>query len=47
MSERLRDEVDARLRGLPGVEEVEVAVTFDPPWTPARMTLEARAMLNI
>lgn len=22
---------------LPGVERVEVTVTFDPPWTPARM----------
>jgi metal-sulfur cluster biosynthetic enzyme len=24
---------------LPGVTEVEVAITFDPPWTPDRITL--------
>jgi metal-sulfur cluster biosynthetic enzyme len=23
---------------LPGVEDVEVILTFDPPWTPERMT---------
>jgi metal-sulfur cluster biosynthetic enzyme len=22
---------------IPGVDEVEVAITFDPPWTPDRM----------
>ena len=25
---------------LPGVEDVRVIVTFDPPWTPDRMRLE-------
>jgi metal-sulfur cluster biosynthetic enzyme len=25
-------------RAVPGVDEVEVAVVFDPPWTPARIT---------
>jgi metal-sulfur cluster biosynthetic enzyme len=24
---------------VPGVTEVEVAITFDPPWTPERITL--------
>ena len=28
--------VDAT-RGVPGVEEVEAELTFDPPWTPDRM----------
>jgi len=23
---------------IPGVEEVAVAITFDPPWTPDRLT---------
>jgi metal-sulfur cluster biosynthetic enzyme len=25
------------VRGVPGVREAEVEVTFDPPWTPERM----------
>ncbi len=25
---------------VPGVEEVEVTVTFDPPWSPDRITLD-------
>jgi metal-sulfur cluster biosynthetic enzyme len=47
MSDILRDEVDARLRRLPSVHEVEVAVTFDPPWTPDLMTADARILLNL
>jgi metal-sulfur cluster biosynthetic enzyme len=47
MSEMLRDEVEARIERLPGVQEVAVAVTFDPPWTPALMTAEARMLLNL
>ena len=47
MSEILHDEVDARLRRLPGAREVDVQVTFDPPWTPERMTADARALLNL
>ena len=47
MSEILHDEVDARLRRLPGAREVEVQVTFDPPWTPERMTADARSLLNL
>ena len=38
MSEVLRSEADARIRKLTGVAEAEVAVTFDPPWTPELMT---------
>jgi len=47
MSETLRAEADARIRKLPGVRQVEVAVTFDPPWTPERMTEDARLLLNL
>lgn len=47
MSEVLRTEADARIRKLPDVREVEVAVTFDPPWTPELMTEDARLLLNI
>jgi metal-sulfur cluster biosynthetic enzyme len=47
MSEVLRTEADARIRKLPDVLEVEVAVTFDPPWTPELMTEDARLLLNL
>ncbi len=30
-----------------GVERTEVDLTFDPPWTPDRMTDEARLQLNM
>jgi metal-sulfur cluster biosynthetic enzyme len=47
MSEILRTEADERIRKLPDVREVEVAITFDPAWTPELMTEEARQMLNL
>ena len=47
MSEILRNEADARLRQLPDVREVEVAVTFDPPWTPELMSADARMILGL
>jgi len=28
---------------VPGVSSVEVTITFDPPWTPERITLSSRA----
>ncbi|HVE90904.1 MAG TPA: metal-sulfur cluster assembly factor [Actinomycetota bacterium] len=31
---------------VPGVEEVNVDFTFDPPWSPDRMTEEGREMLQ-
>ena len=32
---------------VPGVGKVEVAMVFDPPWTPERMSEEARLELNM
>jgi metal-sulfur cluster biosynthetic enzyme len=32
---------------MPGVKDVEVSFTFDPPWSPDRMTDEARADLGL
>ena len=37
--------VDAT-RGVPGVEEVEAELTFDPPWTPDRMSDDAKFILG-
>jgi metal-sulfur cluster biosynthetic enzyme len=47
MSETLREDADTRIRRLPGVKQVEVAVTFDPPWTPELMSEDARLLLNL
>ena len=43
----LVQEVKDTLRDLPGVGEVEVQVTLSPPWTPDRMTEEARDELGL
>jgi Predicted metal-sulfur cluster biosynthetic enzyme len=32
---------------VPGVTRVDVDLVFDPPWTPDRMTEEAREMLGL
>ena len=40
------DGADRALRALPGVEEVSVQLTFDPPWTPERITESGRAALG-
>ncbi len=37
----------AAVERLPGVEEVEVELTFSPPWSPDRMTEEARDELGL
>ncbi len=36
----LADWVRQAVMKIPGVSEVEVAITFDPPWTPDRIKLE-------
>lgn len=39
-------EVRGRLAVLPEVNEVEVDITFDPPWSPAKMSEEAKVQLG-
>jgi probable FeS assembly SUF system protein SufT len=46
MGQVLKDDVEAKVRELPGVTEAIVDLTFDPPWTPERMTEEARLELG-
>lgn len=41
----IREEIRRRLQTLPGVDAVEVTVSFAVPWTMARMTPTARARL--
>ena len=40
-------EVEGRVREVPGVEACDVTLTYDPPWTPDRMTEDARWELGI
>ena len=42
MGQVLKDDIEFKLRTIPGVEEVEVELVFDPPWTPERMTEAAQ-----
>ena len=39
--------VEEAARTVDGVKDVEVRLTFDPPWDPSRMSDEARLALNM
>ncbi len=39
--------VENAVRTVPGVREVVVELTFEPPWDPSRMSDEARLELNM
>lgn len=39
--------VETAAKTVEGIKDVEVHLTFDPPWTPARMSDEARLALNM
>jgi metal-sulfur cluster biosynthetic enzyme len=32
---------------VPGVEDVDIELTWDPPWTPERMSEDAKFILGI
>ena len=38
--------VEGAVRGVDGVEDVKVNMTFDPPWTPEKMSDEAKLELG-
>lgn len=40
------EDVKKNLKGIKGIKEVEVVVSFDPPWTPEMASGEARAALE-
>lgn len=46
MHDSLVGGAEAVIRGLPGVEAVEVEVVWDPPWHPDMMTPEGKAVLG-
>lgn len=46
MGQVLKDDVESKVRALPGVIDASVDLTFDPPWDPSRMTEEAQLELG-
>jgi metal-sulfur cluster biosynthetic enzyme len=47
MHESIAWGVQSALLRLPGVEEVDVQLVWDPPWTPDRLTEAGRAQLGV
>lgn len=44
--ELIADPVRYELRKVKGIKEVEVELTFDPPWSPDKMSKEAKVKLG-
>ena len=43
----IQENVDQIVRAMPEVEDVEVELTWDPPWTPEKMSDDAKFILGI
>ena len=42
----IAQDIDNAVRQVEGVEDVELELTFDPPWTPDRMSDDAKFILG-
>ena len=42
----IQEDIDRVVRELPGVEDVESELTFEPPWNPERMSEDAKFILG-
>ena len=42
----IQEDIDRVVREIPGVEDVQVELTFDPPWSPERMSDDAKFILG-
>jgi metal-sulfur cluster biosynthetic enzyme len=42
----IQEDIDRVTRELPGVDDVDVELTFDPPWTPDKMSDDAKFILG-
>jgi metal-sulfur cluster biosynthetic enzyme len=42
----IAQDIDAAVRQVEGIEDVELELTFDPPWTPDRMSDDAKFILG-
>src|SRR5712692_5134698 len=47
MGAAISNEVQDKLLGLPGCRDANVELVWDPPWTPQKMSEEARKRLGI
>ena len=47
MGPHIAQQAEWAIQDLDGVEEVEIELTFDPPWSPDLISEEARAQLGI
>ena len=47
VAESLPPEVEAKVRGIPGVSDAAVDVVWDPPWNPGMMSEAARLELGM
>ena len=43
----IQEDIVRTAREVPGVEDVEIELTWDPPWTPDRMSDDAKFILGI
>ena len=43
----IQENMQNAVSSLPGVEEVEIELTWDPPWTPDKMSEDAKFILGI
>ena len=42
----IAQDIDSAIRQVEGIEDVELELTFDPPWTPDRMSDDAKFILG-
>ena len=42
----IQEDIDRVTRELPGVKDVDVELTWDPPWTPEKMSDDAKFILG-
>jgi metal-sulfur cluster biosynthetic enzyme len=42
----IQEDIDRVVREIPGVGDVRCELTFDPPWTPDRMSEDAKFILG-
>ena len=42
----IQEDIDRVARELPGVEDVDVELTWDPPWTPDKMSDDEKFILG-
>ena len=43
----IQEDINRVAREVPGVEDVDIELTWDPPWTPERMSEDAKFILGI